>query len=304
MSAPIPTTRTASPVDQPRRTSARSNDDFDFDKPAPVYASPPHPHYHNQRAMIIFVEEEQVEEEDPEAARVRKFQDKAIRKKFVKNVMLALCFKFAVCASFIVLGKTIPEMEEFFHTPGGQAVTWVSFGVYFILLIAISCCGVGRGKPNPLNVGLLLLTTLLVSVYATAITIQYDIFSIMLAAGVTAGVLLILAVVTIFTKLDVTDKSMYIMGAFLALFLFGIIASIAFPVGWISPNQDNILQMVIAAGFCMLYVVLILMQMQLIMGGRSNQYSEYDWLIASITLFFDILMFFLTFLGISRRINN
>jgi len=250
------------------------------------------------------MEDEQEPDDEYESGFSSKFRDEAKRKKFLNNVLIALGFQLTVCASFIVVSKEVPALgKDLFMSPGGQALSWLAMILWFILLIAISCCRVGRGKPNPSNLALLVISTFLLGVFTASMTVRYDLFSILFAGATTAGVVFILVAITMFTKIDVTDKIMYILGGFLALMLFSFIASLSFYMGWFTWTAAHRTQTIISAFVAVLYVVLILMQLQLIVGGRKYQYDEDDWLVASIMLFYDILMLFMTLLGLSNRNN-
>ncbi|CAL8109454.1 unnamed protein product [Orchesella dallaii] len=118
----------------------------------------------------------------------RTFQDRSYRMFFVRRVLALVGFQLFACTGAMALSLFYEPVNTFFKSNAGMSLGIVSFFLWIGLFIAIGCCRVGRGPPNPFNVTLLLVSTLLLSTYTANVVVKFEIPDIMIAAATTVGV--------------------------------------------------------------------------------------------------------------------
>ncbi|ODM90560.1 Transmembrane BAX inhibitor motif-containing protein 4 [Orchesella cincta] len=263
------------------------------------YPTQGHATSQQQYILVVDAPEEQIIIEDLDE--MTGFRHKPTRMSFVRKVLGLVAFQLIACTGFMALAFLNGDLKSFLMSTAGMSLSIVCLLAWMGLFIAVGCCKVGRGKPNGLNVSLFIISTALLSIYSASIVIYFEIPDIMIAAATTVGVVTLLVLITMLTKIDITGYMIYILGACLALFLFAFISSLLFGLGVIPYEKRLLLQTIITGLFAVLFAIMILYDLKLIVGGgRGGQYGEQDWLIASISLFYDILMFFLQILQLGE----
>ena len=84
------------------------------------------------------------------------FDDKAVRRGFIRRVYSILMFQLGVTAAIIAVFMFVAPVKGFVRA--NRWFMWTCFGVCFALIIALSCCGSLRRK-FPSNIILLGLFT-------------------------------------------------------------------------------------------------------------------------------------------------
>lgn len=183
-----------------------------------------------------------------------------------------------------------------FHEPTKKFVSvhveifYSALIMYIVLLIALMCCE-GLRRKYPRNIIILALFTISLSyLLAVMSAIMYTKEQIFLAVGITGVVCLTLTLFAFQTKYDFTMCSGFLCCLFVILFLFGI-ASI-----WM---HSNIMILVYAALGALIYSFKLVYDTQLIIDG-SHRYkmSPEEYVFAALTLYIDIVYFFLHVLRI------
>eukprot|EP00915_Cephaloidophora_sp_WS-2016_P000119 GHVH01000200.1.p1 GENE.GHVH01000200.1~~GHVH01000200.1.p1 ORF type:complete len:292 (-),score=24.32 GHVH01000200.1:57-932(-) len=217
----------------------------------------------------------------------------SIRHNFLKKVfgLLTLCLldAFGLCLA--------GNMIEGFRS-------WLLVNSWFPLVAAILMfvvslviiCGPGVAEKVPLNFVLLF-------VYATAtgctfagIGAVYDLDILVMAVGTTCAISLSCMLFACQVKYDFTKWYPYLMVGLLAMFTMSIVG-LFLRVAWF--------QIVIGVFGTILFSCMLVMDTQMIVGGkRTRQYTIDQYILAVMTLFSDIINIFLYVLRIFSSMDN
>lgn len=214
----------------------------------------------------------------------------SIRHGFIRKVLgivaIQLIFTFGVV---LVVNATAQEEYRSFINRNSW-VYWFSYATFIVLLIAISCCNVGRKHPT----GLIFLSILTIALtfVITTISANFGIDTIGIAMGGTVGLVLVLGLFAFQTKYDFTGAGPYLLIFSLLLLFFGLTTIII-----------GSLQMYIVYNylFLVLFSMFLVYDIQLIIGGKHKKYQLGidEYIFAALNVYIDIVYIFLAFLGIS-----
>lgn len=200
---------------------------------------------------------------------------------FIRKVYVILSVQLTVTFGAILFTKSNDSVDKWMK---GQAALALSlFFVSFFVQCAIMCCrSVARKVPT--NYILLSIFTLCQSFFFSWVVAQYTASTTIMAAGMTLGMTVALTVYAMFTKTDFTvcGALFFIMSiGLLMLFVFSIFMSF---VSWWHPFVSAVLVCV--------YGLYLVLDTQMIAGGRSHQISMDDYVIGALLLYIDITMIF------------
>jgi len=188
------------------------------------------------------------------------FSDKAIRLNFVRKVYSILTVQLIVTMGFIGF-FFIPSVAKF--SQQNPALLWVAMAFSIIMMLALVCVPSIRRK-SPHNLIFLGLFTLCEGWLIGAICSTYEVTEVLIAVGMTAGVVFILA-------------------GFIAAF---------FP-------QTRTTRLVFAIIGAIIFSLYIVFDTQMMMGG-NHKYSldPEEYVFAALNLYLDIINLFLYILQI------
>ncbi|XP_018417527.1 PREDICTED: protein lifeguard 1-like [Nanorana parkeri] len=113
------------------------------------------------------------------------WDDKSIRRAFIRKVFLVLTAQLLVTFAFVAVFTFVKEVREYV-----QRNTWtyyLSYAIFFCSLITLSCCGNFRRR-HPWNLVALSILTLSLSYMVGMIASFYDTEAVIMAIGITAAV--------------------------------------------------------------------------------------------------------------------
>ncbi len=174
------------------------------------------------------------------------FSDIKIRHAFIRKVYSILSFQLTITIGFIALFLFVSPVKGFFQA--NQWIHWVLMAGTFIIIIILACCD-GVARQYPANMILLFLFTLMESVLLGSISAHYDTDTVLIAAGITALVVVGITIFAFQTKIDFTGAGIYLFVAVLLLFGFGIICMI------IRSRITSIVYAALGAGIFSMYLV-------------------------------------------------
>lgn len=220
------------------------------------------------------------------------FNDKTIRRGFIKKVYSILMSQFLITLGMIAL--------FLYHRPTKLWVQqhtelfWICFAATIVLIICMACCPDVRRK-SPMNFIFLFLFTVAESVVLATAASTYDSEEVLLAVGITAAVCFALTLFAFQTKIDFTGLSSFLFVALVIFLLFGIIAMI-----WHGP----IIRLVYASIGALLFSIYLIYDTQIMLGGRhSYTISPEEYIFAALNLYLDVINIFiyiLTIIGAAR----
>jgi len=225
------------------------------------------------------------------------FTDRAVRIGFIRKVYgivsVQLTVTFAVLAFFMfyVAGERCTNQEPGCRPlPPHQTENWlivcgVSGLMGLVILIPIVCCTHLRTK-TPINYILLGAFTLCESLSLGTVGLVYTADSIIIAAGITLGLVIFLTIFAFQTKIDFTACRGVMFCILLVFTICGLIM--------IFIPYNRILEIVYAGIGAIIFSVYLIIDTQLMMGGQHKfSISPEEYVFAAICIYLDILNLFL-----------
>uniref|UniRef100_A0A4W5KYR5 Glutamate receptor, ionotropic, N-methyl D-aspartate-associated protein 1b (glutamate binding) n=1 Tax=Hucho hucho TaxID=62062 RepID=A0A4W5KYR5_9TELE len=208
------------------------------------------------------------------------------------QVFMVLTVQLMVTFSFVALFTFVEEIKVFVRA--NTWTYWVSYGVFFVSLITISCCGEFRRK-HPWNLIALSILTLAMSYMVGMIASFYDTDSVIMAVGITAVVCFTVVIFSLQTKYDFTSCHGVLLVCLIVLVLFGFLCIFI---------RNKILELVYASLGALLFTCFLAVDTQLLLGNKEKALSPEDYVFAALSLYTDIINIFLYILSIVGRARN
>ncbi|UKK00374.1 conserved transmembrane protein [Theileria orientalis] len=210
-----------------------------------------------------------------------------VRHGFVRKVFFIVFLQLLFSFGFMLFSYFVTPVREFFIR-----VPYLGYAgafVFFIASLVISCKpDLVRSKTSS-TVALVLMTPCM-ALMLTTFCCHFQSIEIAIAAGVTTLVVGLLALLAFQTKYDFTSWLSYMIIVGVVFFVF-VLISFFF--------MTKILYLVISAIGCVIVSFYILIDIQMIMGGkRKYQFTIDDYCLASIILYSDIISLFMDILRI------
>eukprot|EP00515_Schizochytrium_aggregatum_P006842 CAMPEP_0202078638 /NCGR_PEP_ID=MMETSP0964-20121228/6050_1 /ASSEMBLY_ACC=CAM_ASM_000500 /TAXON_ID=4773 /ORGANISM="Schizochytrium aggregatum, Strain ATCC28209" /LENGTH=279 /DNA_ID=CAMNT_0048645951 /DNA_START=117 /DNA_END=956 /DNA_ORIENTATION=- len=209
--------------------------------------------------------------------------DREVRSAFVAKVFSILSLQLATTCAFVVLGTSgqLP-LEELY--------LYAAIGASLVVILAVSCTSAPRQHP----LGLILLVAFTIAesyIVAWATTLAAPKLVIM-AAGITLGIVAVLGLYAVTTKSDLTGMGPYLFVGVIGLMTFGLIL-------WFVPlDKVKTAHKVYACLGVLIFSAFLVYDLQLVVGGKHRrfQFSVDDYILASLVLYMDIINIFLDIL--------
>lgn len=229
---------------------------------------------------------------DHDDIRISGFDDKAVRRAFIRKVFLVLTAQLVVTFSFVALFTFEKNIKTFV-----QQNVWtyyVSYAVFLIPLIAISCCGEFRRK-HPWNLVALSILTLSMSYMTGMIASFYDTDTVVMAVGITVVVCFTVVIFSLQSKYDFTSCMGVLFVCVIVLFVFGILCIFI---------RNKILDIVYASLGALVFTCFLAVDTQLLLGNKKLSLSPEEYIFGALNLYLDIINIFLYILQIVGRSRN
>lgn len=184
--------------------------------------------------------------------------------------------------------------------PNGTAMALMygSWAASFVLIISLACC-ISNARIYPRNMILLSLFTLAQGTMLGVMCAFYDASSILMAAGMTAVVVLTLTAFARWTTIDFTGMGIYLYVCLIVFVLTGILAGLFVR----SLEGFRTMQLLYACGGVLLFSCYLVYDTQLIVGGKHAkfQFSVDDYVFAALNLYLDIINLFIYILQLLNQ---
>ena len=158
----------------------------------------------------------------------RGFDDKAVRRNFIKKVYSILMVQLVVTGAIISLFIFVDRIKTYVQV--NTWVRWTSWGVSLVVLIALACCESVRRR-YPLNIVFLAIFTLCEGVVLGVVAGVYEVDAVLIAVGITAAVTLGLTLFAFQTKIDFTACGGVLCALSIILMVAGLIVLIVVLAG-------------------------------------------------------------------------
>lgn len=220
------------------------------------------------------------------ASMAASFAELKVRQAFMAKVLTLVFLQLCVTVAMAVVFYYVEPLKLYVRQNAWPF--YASWALSFATLIALSCSEKIR-RVHPYNITALGVFTLVFSFQIAAITSYYDTKAVLSAFIVTAAIVLGCAALA-FSKIDVTKwysaLSMVTL-AFIVVSLIGV-----FLVG------RNWTILLVSFFGALIFSAWLVIDLQMIMGGKSLQLTPDDWVFASISIYLDIVQIFMFILQI------
>ncbi|XP_029770007.1 protein lifeguard 1, partial [Terrapene carolina triunguis] len=186
-----------------------------YAQPQPIVSedqgSPLHSNYHEDGPPSYY---------DNQDFPITHWDDKSIRQAFIRKVFLVLTLQLSVTLAFVAIFTFVKGMKGFVRR--NVWMYYVSYAIFFISLIVLSCCGEFRRK-YPWNLVALSILTLSLSYMVGMIASFYQTDAVIMAVGITAIVCFTVVLFSLQTKYDFTSCRGVLIVCLVVLILFSIL---------------------------------------------------------------------------------
>ncbi|XP_060098883.1 protein lifeguard 1-like isoform X2 [Heteronotia binoei] len=217
------------------------------------------------------------------------WDDKNIRQAFIRKVFLVLTLQLSVTFAFVAVFTFVKGVKGFVRR--NVWTYYVSYAVFFISLIVLSCCGEFRRK-HPWNLVALSILTLCLSYMVGMIASFYNTDAVIMAVGITAVVCFTVVLFSLQTKYDFTSCRGVLMVCLMVLLIFAILCIFI---------RNRILEIVYASLGALLFTCFLAVDTQMILGNKQLAISPEEYIFAALNLYTDIINIFLYILAIIGR---
>ncbi|XP_008329958.1 glutamate receptor, ionotropic, N-methyl D-aspartate-associated protein 1a (glutamate binding) [Cynoglossus semilaevis] len=217
------------------------------------------------------------------------FEDKSIRRAFIRKVFMVLTVQLMVTFAFVAVFTFVDEAKTFVRY--NPWTYYVSYAIFFVSLIVLSCCGDFRRK-HPWNLVALSILTLSLSYMVGMIASFYDTETVIIAVGITAVVCFTVVLFSLQSKYDFTSCRGVLFVCLIVLLLFSILCIFI---------RHRILHIVYASLGALLFTCFLAVDTQLLLGNKKLALSPEEYVFAALNLYTDIINIFLYILAIVGR---
>lgn len=214
------------------------------------------------------------------------WEDKSIRRAFIRKVFLVLTAQLLVTFAFVAVFTFVDEAKVYVRRN-----TWtyyLSYAIFFVSLITLSCCGDFRRR-HPWNLVALSILTFSLSYMVGMIASFYDTDAVIMAIGITAAVCFTVVLFSLQTKYDFTSCMGVLLVSLIVLLIFSILCIFI---------RNKILQIVYASLGALLFTCFLAVDTQMILGNKQLSLSPEEYVFAALNLYTDIINIFLYILAI------
>mmetsp|Transcript_3831 Transcript_3831/g.8110 ORF Transcript_3831/g.8110 Transcript_3831/m.8110 type:complete len:288 (+) Transcript_3831:107-970(+) len=209
---------------------------------------------------------------------------KTDRRNFVRKVLKLLILQFAILIGSQILMETIPDAREEINDQ-----PWVALGCFFVSLIvlAVVFCRKNFAKRFPQNIIAMFIFTILStycilyvdSCYPPLVVLYAGVTTLVLVGGLTAY--------SWKTKKDFTFKSSLFLNLSITLIFFCVFAALM---------RTNFVALILMSIVIICFGFYLIYDIQSIAGGRYEEISLDDYVIATMMLYIDVIVLFLAIL--------
>eukprot|EP00397_Hematodinium_sp_SG-2012_P019622 GEMP01020171.1.p1 GENE.GEMP01020171.1~~GEMP01020171.1.p1 ORF type:complete len:243 (-),score=31.07 GEMP01020171.1:1714-2442(-) len=214
--------------------------------------------------------------------------DQVVRNGFIRKVYSILSIQLITTVLVALPFNMVPAVQEFV---GRQpALLYLIIALNITFLIVLTCCP-NMARKHPTNYALLAGFTLTESVLIGVITSMYKTSVVMLAVGITAGIVIGLTFYAFKTDADWTGAGPYLFAAVLCLMLFGLVCMF-FP--------NPFMQKVYCGLGALIFSFYLVYDTQIIVGGKHSQFrlGVDEYVFGALALYLDIINLFIYILQI------
>lgn len=219
------------------------------------------------------------DEEDKVAATAAAFANKKVRKGFATKVFSIVLVQLLITTAITLVFMMVPEVTSYVQR--NSWVLWTSYGLMIAFMLIIICGGEIR-KKWPANMILLMLFTVVMSVFVACNTVFYSAPEVGMALGITCGMVLGIVIFAMMPCIDFTMCGGVIVGLSFTL-LFAILISFFVNI-FCGSACYRTTGLVIASLAVFVFSIYLLYDIQLVMGGKRNAINPDEYVVAALNI--------------------
>jgi len=230
----------------------------------------------------------QDDEAAPDGFAASSFEDKAVRRNFIRRVYSILMVQLAITAGIISCFMFVESLKSYVRV--NRWPMYASWGVSLVCIIVLACCQNVR-RTFPQNFIFLGLFTVCEGVMLGTMASFYDVDAVLIAVGITAGVTLGLTLFAMQTKIDFTACGGVLFALLVILMIAGIIMIFV-------PHSKYKMIGFGAAG-ALVFSLYLIYDTQLMLGGKHKYaLSPEEYIFAALNIYLDVVQLFMYILMI------
>lgn len=233
---------------------------------------------------------------DDDSDRVFMFNTVEVRNRFVHKVYKLLTIQLLITFGFVFLAIHVDAIRDFLLRNFLLQILVMCSTI--ILVIAIVCCESVR-KTFPCNIIALGILTLLYAYILANVSCYYDTIAVYMATGTTAIVCFLVSVLACQMKWDITKCGCMLYVLLIGLMIYGMICTLM--IFFVDPESFKILHLVYSGLGLAIFILYLMFDTQLIMGGRYMELSPEEYILGALKLYIDIFMIFQFLLALFRQ---
>uniref|UniRef100_A0A1A9WXY7 Uncharacterized protein n=1 Tax=Glossina brevipalpis TaxID=37001 RepID=A0A1A9WXY7_9MUSC len=209
------------------------------------------------------------------------FKDQLTRKQFIRKVYLTLFMQLLLTSGIVAIFVCIDAVAFYVHE--NYYLKWIALGLEIVLILVLICCESIR-RSTPTNYICLLLFTFCNGFLMGVMASLYAPDEVLASLGITGAVVLALTLFAMQMKIDFTPLYCIMLIITVIFILFSLVAMFFF--------QNRILRIVYAAIGVTIFSIWLIIDTQMIMGGRRLSIDTDEYIFAALQLYIDIVMIF------------
>ena len=221
-----------------------------------------------------------------------------IRLGFIRKTYGILSVQLLITMGVVGLTTGVQAVQDFFLTY--FEIFIVAICVNIVCLFTLMCCR-KYARKVPTNYILLFSFTLGEAIMVSYVCAAYDPVTILIAAGLTVGVTVVLTAYAVLTRKDYSTKTGIMLVVLFTAILFAILMGVFYDS---RPVQIVPFTQVVCCVFVVIYGIYLVIDTQLIVGKGRWSLSMEDYIIGALMLYIDLIGLFLYILrivGAARR---
>ncbi|CAF3827822.1 unnamed protein product [Rotaria magnacalcarata] len=240
------------------------------------------------QSVQVSTNQSNVEQDKDEWGNFNGLEDKKIRSTFIRKVYLILLIQLSITFGLIAIVIFIPSIHLYIRSSEGYWLYFTSYITFLVTYFALSCSKTAA-RTFPINLIFLSIVTLSMSYMMAMISAYYEIESVLIAIGITVFVFIGITLFSFQTKYDLTSCFGILFVMLLVLLCCGIVCIF---------TLSRIMFTIYAGLGAAFFSIFLVIDTQLIMGGRRHEINPEDHVYASLMLYIDIAHIFIYVLAL------
>ena len=216
-----------------------------------------------------------------------------VRSAFIRKVYAIVGIEMFIISVITAIFLFSPLRDIVYGNSSWRIIYLVLTFAFLILVMVLVCCPADKVIRNwPVNICLLTVIVIVMGFILGIISAYYTVESIMIAAGLTTGTVLLVSLFAFFTRIDFTRCIGFLFILTIFLSLFGLAFML---VVWLADDYTIYVMKMIYGGLGALVILfsLVVDTQMMMIGKHKYTYSPENYVFAALSLILDIFNLFL-----------